>query len=208
MSEQENKNTTTTQEQENKNTTTTQEQENKLEIKIEQQDRKETETNQEVGTNEEKDEEEADEEDEGYEEEDDDEEDEEEYNIMEFPGLQIVRINLQRAQPNRPVNTVLNQVFEQEEDKTFGIPCPEPGSVKALEAVPILLRCVVCHSNQINTVNFPCMHASFCVDCTSQSVLHSNKCPICRTHIMHVSMLYLCHTDTELNLSKKRQRIE
>ena len=74
-----------------------------------------------------------------------------------------------------------------------GIPCPESGPVQ--EAKPIVPRCLVCRTNMIQTVNFPCMHACFCLECAQPAVQHSKKCPQCRTEYLHISMLYLAYDD-------------
>jgi hypothetical protein len=74
-----------------------------------------------------------------------------------------------------------------------GIPCPQSGDV--IEAKAIILKCSICHVNQIQTVNFPCMHACFCLSCVRPAIMHSNVCPQCREQYMHISMLYLCYND-------------
>jgi hypothetical protein len=86
--------------------------------------------------------------------------------------------------------------FHNEDDnKEHGIPCPIPNTIPSVEAKPLVLRCVICKENQIQTVNFPCMHACFCVNCASPSLNHSNTCPQCRTIYMHISLLYICSSD-------------
>ena len=94
-----------------------------------------------------------------------------------------------------------------DEAKDHGIPCPTPNTILPVEAKAIVLRCVICRSNQIQTVNFPCMHACFCIDCASPSLNHSNTCPQCRTEYMHISMLYLCSDDpTEEDIEPIRKK--
>lgn len=73
-----------------------------------------------------------------------------------------------------------------------GIPCPAEGASE--EAVGIIARCAICQTNQIQTVNFPCMHACFCLMCIRPSISVSKICPICRTEYIMVSMLYLHYT--------------
>jgi hypothetical protein len=91
----------------------------------------------------------------------------------------------------------------------YGVPCPESGVTE--EAKAIVLRCAICQSNQVQTVNFPCMHACFCLDCAGPAVQQSNICPQCRTAYMHVSMLYLCYKDADdddIKHGSKRRRLE
>jgi hypothetical protein len=83
-----------------------------------------------------------------------------------------------------------------------GIPCPDNG--ETIEAAPILLQCSICYVNQIQTVNFPCMHACFCLSCVRPAIRNSDICPICRTQFMHVSMIYLNYQDCE-PANKKRK---
>jgi len=78
-----------------------------------------------------------------------------------------------------------------------GIPCPETGTGE--EAKAVVLQCSICRNNQIQTVNFPCMHACFCLECAKPSVMQSNICPQCRTQYMHISMLYLCYRDADVD---------
>jgi hypothetical protein len=108
---------------------------------------------------------------------------------------------------------ILGNMYRDEEDdkKDLGIPCPLPGTVPSVEAKAIVLRCVVCRENQIQTVNFPCMHACFCVNCASPSLNHSKTCAQCRTAYMHISMLYLCSgdpTEEDIEPFRKRRRTE
>lgn len=91
----------------------------------------------------------------------------------------------------------LNLLINIDDEKYAGIPCPDKNTLPQVEAKPILLRCIICRENQIQTVNFPCMHACFCTNCASESLKYSNNCPQCRTEYMHISMLYLCYGDPE-----------
>lgn len=81
--------------------------------------------------------------------------------------------------------------LETLQDSSLGIPVPTVDNAESTEAKNVQLPCLICMTNQIQTVNFPCMHACFCVSCAKPSVMHSNICPVCRTQYMHVSMLYL-----------------
>lgn len=103
-----------------------------------------------------------------------------------------IRNRLTRTRPNSPVRP--NSLPD---DWINGIPCPETGTTH--EAKAIVLSCVICQVNQIQTVNFPCMHACFCLDCVRPSIMHSNICPICRTRYASISMLYL----SAVNASQK-----
>lgn len=85
---------------------------------------------------------------------------------------------------------------------SYGIPCPETNSILPVELKNISLPCVVCQINQIQTVNFPCMHACFCIECAKPALGHSSKCPQCRTELMHVSLLYLPYKDCEPSSKK------
>lgn len=88
-------------------------------------------------------------------------------------------------------------ISQEEQDNINGIPCPLSG--QAYEAKATILQCVICRHNQIQTVNFPCMHACFCLECVRPSVMHSNICPQCRTQYMNVSMLYLVQSNASIN---------
>lgn len=109
---------------------------------------------------------------------------------------------IQRGRPHRlagapPLDNILND--------DMGIPVPETGSAAAVEVTDIQIPCIICASNQIQTVNFPCMHACFCVECASPSVMHSNICPVCRVQYMHISMLYLQYKETAEPPSKRKK---
>lgn len=82
------------------------------------------------------------------------------------------------------------------EHEVDGIPCPTTGT--SFEAKAIIAPCVICNHNQIQTVNFPCMHACFCLECVKPSVRHNNTCPQCREPYMNISMLYLSYTNAPI----------
>lgn len=90
----------------------------------------------------------------------------------------------------------LDEIKNEIKDVTMGIPVPTDVDVVPVEANNISLPCVICMTNQIQTVNFPCMHACFCVACAAPSTVHSNVCPICRVQYMHISMLYLQYKES------------
>ena len=60
--------------------------------------------------------------------------------------------------------------------------------------------CVVCMDRKINTVLLTCGHCTLCYQCASRicetkynvidGVLHYPKCPICRSNIEAISLLY------------------
>ena len=83
------------------------------------------------------------------------------------------------------------------------VPCPLAGTDE--EAKTIMAVCVICGINQIQTVNFPCRHACFCLGCARPAVMHSNVCPICRLVYERIDQLYLSYTVHEPDL--KRQKI-
>lgn len=93
-----------------------------------------------------------------------------------------------------------NPVYVDEQSNVVGlhgiheykdiIPCPKPTG-RDVEAEPIILKCVVCHTNQSSTVIFPCMHIAMCDVCSSHLIKVSNVCPMCRTGIFHISRIYL-----------------
>ena len=110
-----------------------------------------------------------------------------------------------------PALVIIGGLLNDIEAKEY-VPCPAPGTVPTIEAKAIVAKCVVCHVNQIQTVNFPCMHACFCIDCATPALEHSEVCPQCRTVCMHVAMLYLVHTDARaedfIEHVHKKQKIE
>ena len=89
-----------------------------------------------------------------------------------------------------------------------GIPIPEGKNISNIEAKPILLPCVVCKYNQIQTVNFPCMHATFCLECIRNSISFSPYCPQCRAPFLQVSMLYLCYEDYNIQPCLKKRKLD
>ena len=92
----------------------------------------------------------------------------------------------------------------------LGIPVPSESVASTHEAKAIVLACVLCSVNQIQTVNFPCMHACFCLECAKPAVTHSKCCPICRINYMHVSIMYLQQKDATMKdlpvVGQKRER--
>jgi hypothetical protein len=92
----------------------------------------------------------------------------------------------------------------------LGIPVPSESAANTCEAKAIVLACVLCSVNQIQTVNFPCMHACFCLECAKPAVANSKCCPICRINYMHVSMMYLQQKDATMKdlpvVGQKRER--
>jgi len=60
------------------------------------------------------------------------------------------------------------------------------------EDVKMKLECKICFDSRINTVLLPCGHACSCQDCSVklQFATWDSKCPICRSRIQNISMLY------------------
>jgi hypothetical protein len=71
------------------------------------------------------------------------------------------------------------------------IPCPIPNGCD-VEAKSILLICQICHSNQVSTAIFPCMHCCLCDTCAHALSMVSNVCPMCRSGIKYIAKIYLC----------------
>lgn len=104
--------------------------------------------------------------------------------------------------PPRPIrdNVLNNPVYIDEQSDTPGIhgiyeykdsiSCPKP-SGRDVEATPIILRCVICHTNQSSTIIFPCMHVAMCDECSAQLIKVSNVCPMCRSGIFQICRVYL-----------------
>lgn len=80
-----------------------------------------------------------------------------------------------------------------------GIPVPETTTIMPIKVRPILFQCIICQSNQVQTVNFPCMHACFCIECAKPSLNHSTCCPECREPYQHISMLYPSYIEAKIN---------
>jgi len=80
------------------------------------------------------------------------------------------------------------------------IPCPDIGESE--EADYIKLSCLICQTNQIQTVNFPCMHACFCLQCAKPSLERFKSCPVCRIKYQHIARLYLA---ADAQSSKKQK---
>ncbi len=97
-----------------------------------------------------------------------------------------------------PVVTVAGESsYFSPESEWAGIPVPETNALAPVEAKAIIFRCVACQHNQIQTVNFPCMHSCFCIQCAKPSVQYSEKCPVCRTKYVHISILYPSYIDAK-----------
>jgi len=60
------------------------------------------------------------------------------------------------------------------------------------EDVKMKLECKICFDSRINTVLLPCGHACSCQDCSVKLKFATwdSKCPICRSRIQNISMLY------------------
>jgi hypothetical protein len=98
------------------------------------------------------------------------------------------------------LSSIYNSINNEESNwpnntSEFGIPCPDTEVIKADLAKPIVAECVACKTNQIQTVNFPCMHACYCLECAKPSLRTMNTCPVCRCVYMHISVLYLSYRE-------------
>lgn len=124
--------------------------------------------------------------------------------------------NITEEEEEEEENSGFNLIFRRRpfpilvpDEKDLGIPCPPQNTIPTVEAKAIVLRCVICRENQIQTVNFPCMHACFCINCAAPALNHSATCPQCRTAYMHISMLYLCSgdpTDEDIEPFRKKAK--
>lgn len=70
------------------------------------------------------------------------------------------------------------------------------------EAIPIIAACVICQSKQIDTINSPCMHACFCLNCANPATIIDKKCPICRVKLTEVLRMFLCFSDIDIKKAK------
>jgi len=50
--------------------------------------------------------------------------------------------------------------------------------------------CCICATNDVTTVIVPCGHATYCSDCSHESIKHSNQCPICRSPVQSIITVY------------------
>jgi len=67
-----------------------------------------------------------------------------------------------------------------------------PVSVGEEESYKSMLECKICFDDAVNTVLLPCGHACCCKDCSVRLKFGTwdSKCPICRSKIQNISMLY------------------
>jgi len=65
-------------------------------------------------------------------------------------------------------------------------------SVGQEENYKSMLECKICFDDTVNTVLLPCGHACCCKDCSVRLKFATweSKCPICRSKIQNISMLY------------------
>ena len=50
--------------------------------------------------------------------------------------------------------------------------------------------CCICATNDVTTVIVPCGHATYCSDCSHESIKHSQQCPICRQEVQSIITVY------------------
>ncbi len=66
----------------------------------------------------------------------------------------------------------------------------------------VMISCVVCYVNQINTIIQPCMHSCVCSLCAKQIIDRSKQCPLCQRDITNVNKIYLSSSEpTESDIS-------
>ena len=53
-----------------------------------------------------------------------------------------------------------------------------------------VIKCCICTTLTANTVNVPCGHICYCLDCSNESIKHTNKCPFCRKNINDIIQIY------------------
>jgi hypothetical protein len=68
---------------------------------------------------------------------------------------------------------------------------PAIDSLVPIEAKETCFECVVCQTNQIQTVITPCMHACYCSGCAKTALAFSKDCPKCRHKVEKISPLYI-----------------
>jgi hypothetical protein len=68
---------------------------------------------------------------------------------------------------------------------------PTIDSLVPTEAKQTSFECVVCQTNQIQTVITPCMHACYCSGCAKTALRFSQDCPKCRRKVEKISPLYI-----------------
>ncbi len=75
-------------------------------------------------------------------------------------------------------------------------PAAQPAEQPAAQPDDSAKECVVCLSEQIQTVIVPCGHMCLCLECSEQLTPKKNnptKCPICRTAIMQIIQTFSVH---------------
>lgn len=56
------------------------------------------------------------------------------------------------------------------------------------------VQCKICITNKIRTINNPCGHAVFCIECMNECINVSGNnlvCPICRAPINKINLIFL-----------------
>ena len=101
---------------------------------------------------------------------------------------QIIHPIIQYEVHERRNQTRSNQQNNQQNTQ---IPTPVIDAECDTEAKPMILVCVICSVNCINTVLIPCMHSCLCCTCAKEFTAHSKDCPICRISILEINRIYL-----------------
>jgi len=50
--------------------------------------------------------------------------------------------------------------------------------------------CMLCVSNEVNTVIAPCGHAAYCSECSHESIKYCDRCPVCRVKVSSIITVY------------------
>lgn len=89
------------------------------------------------------------------------------------------------------LNTIqtYRDVIQEERPSSFIEPVID--SLVPTEAKQTCFECVVCQTNQIQTVITPCMHACYCSACAKTALAFSKDCPKCRHKVEKISPLYI-----------------
>lgn len=51
-------------------------------------------------------------------------------------------------------------------------------------------KCVICFLQKVNSLILPCRHFAVCFNCSKELQRCTNKCPLCRTEMKRIVLLY------------------
>ena len=108
-----------------------------------------------------------------------------------YSGIRVER----PRRHERPYSGIDVEQPRRHEQREKHIPVPE--AKHDTEAKPIIPICIVCQSNNINTVIVPCMHSCLCSSCAN-GILVKPICPICRTDILEINRIYMCGKEMDI----------